>query len=181
MDHYVDIHVLNDPEFESALLLDILFAKLHLALVQMKNQSIGISFPRLSSDQKHLGDCLRLHGTNAGLRQLMASGWLVGMRDHIALHGPHPVPSGAVYRVVRRVQVKSNPARLQRRWVRRHGTTCVLPHRKIETDLPFLQILSQSTGERFRLFIEHSPVSAFPVFGKFSCYGLSAIATVPWF
>ncbi|CAK0756548.1 CRISPR-associated endonuclease Cas6/Csy4 [Gammaproteobacteria bacterium] len=181
VDYYVDIRILADPEFEPTLLLNALFAKLHRALVQTGTQSIGISFPCLPSDQKNLGDCLRLHGMNADLEQFMASGWLIGMRDHILVQGPLSIPRTVVYRVVRRVQVKSNPARLQRRWMRRHGSTCLLRHRKIETDLPFLQILSQSTGEHFRLFIKHCPVSASPVVGKFSYYGLSATATVPWF
>jgi CRISPR-associated endonuclease Csy4 len=43
-----------------------------------------------------------------------------------------------------------------------------------------LNVGSQSTGHRFRLFAEHKP-APFPVVGTFNAYGLSSTATVPWF
>ena len=48
-------------------------------------------------------------------------------------------------------------------------------------ELPFVVLTSQSTGQKFRLFIEHGPLRERPAQGRFSHYGLSRIATVPWF
>ena len=47
--------------------------------------------------------------------------------------------------------------------------------------LPFVQISSRSTGQRFALFIEHGQLQSQPALGRFNHYGLSTEATVPWF
>jgi CRISPR-associated endonuclease Csy4 len=47
--------------------------------------------------------------------------------------------------------------------------------------LPWLEVRSTSTGQRFRLFIDQEIRPGPPVPGRFSPYGLSARATVPWF
>ena len=49
------------------------------------------------------------------------------------------------------------------------------------TQLPFVSVKSGSTGQNFRVFIDHQPSDGGPVVGKFSYYGLSTGATVPWF
>ncbi len=46
--------------------------------------------------------------------------------------------------------------------------------------LPFINMKSQSTDNKFRLFIEKLD-SENPVAGTFNSYGLSKTATVPWF
>ena len=47
--------------------------------------------------------------------------------------------------------------------------------------LPYVELMSRTTGQRFRLFIEHLPPQAEPTLGEFGAYGLSSDATVPWF
>ena len=49
------------------------------------------------------------------------------------------------------------------------------------TDLPFLQVKSASTGQHFRLFVEHGQLQEQSCSGGFSLYGLSATTTIPWF
>ena len=49
------------------------------------------------------------------------------------------------------------------------------------TDLPFIQLKSSSTGQHFRLFVEHGALQEHATPGAFSLYGLSSTATVPWF
>ena len=86
--HYIDITLLPDPEFSHAHLLGALVAKLHRALVQLKADDIGISFPRYNLRPRSLGDVLRLHGTEAALQRLMELPWLQGMRDHVLILPP---------------------------------------------------------------------------------------------
>lgn len=167
--------------------MNVLFSNLHRGLVLLGRSSIGISFPDVQLGNTSLGNRLRLHGLETDLLQLLASAWISGICDHISLNGPHPVPKGAHYRTVRRVQAKSNPERLRRRMIKRKGGTMekaiqAIPDSARERlNLPFLAMRSKSSGKGFRLFIEHGPVVTSPVLGSFSAYGLSSTATIPWF
>lgn len=187
MDHYVDIDVRPDPEFPAHQLMSALYAKLHRALVARQGAGIGVSFPGFDAQGTYLGTRLRLHGSLAALAGLLESDWLTGMRDHVALTPPQPVPPGAQHRVVKRVQVKSSPERLRRRLIRRHGFDEPEARERIPdqlaqlTRLPFVQLRSTSTGQAFMLFIEHSPLQSGAVAGGFNAYGLSQDATIPWF
>jgi CRISPR-associated endonuclease Csy4 len=186
-DHYLDLTLLPNPEIAQPHLMAALFGKLHLALVAQRSEHIGISFPAVQASRVCLGDCLRLHGSQADLSSLMASNWLLAMRDHVQVTPVMPAPGGTGFCVVSRVQAKSNPERQRRRQMRRHGITADqalarLPDSAAEKlDLPYIQLNSQSTGQPFRLFIRHGAVQPTPVTGTFSAYGLSATATVPWF
>ncbi|MES2880463.1 MAG: type I-F CRISPR-associated endoribonuclease Cas6/Csy4 [Pseudomonadota bacterium] len=186
MDHYVDIEVRPDPEFAPHQLMSALYAKLHRVLVAQGSTRIGVSFPGVDS-QPHLGARLRLHGSLEALSALLASDWLTGMRDHVALTPPTRVPAAAKNRTVMRVQVKSSPERLRRRLMRRHNLDEQEARQRIPdeaarlTSLPFVQLGSTSTGQTFRLFIAHGPILPGVVPGDFNAYGLSQGATIPWF
>lgn len=186
MDRYIDIQILPDPEFSQSQLMSALFSKLHRALVELKRTDIGVSFPKVHL--KGLGDCLRLHGSEAGLTELMALDWLKGMRDHTEVAPVRLVPETVQYRLVRRVQIDSSPERLRRRLMHRKGIAADQAMLQIPTDvpakrlsLPFVSLRSQSTGQSFKLFIEHGACVAQPQQGRFSAYGLSTQATIPWF
>ncbi|WP_374438483.1 type I-F CRISPR-associated endoribonuclease Cas6/Csy4 [Pseudomonas panipatensis] len=187
MDHYLDIRLRPDPEFPAMHLMSALFAKLHRALVALPNENIGVSFPDVDEQRPWLGERLRLHGSAAALDRLMAQPWLNGMRDHLRQGDCLAVPAQALYRQVRRVQTKSSPERLRRRQMRRHGLSeeearqRIPDHSARSLDLPYLHLASQSTGQRFRLFIQHGPLLAEPIDGACNRYGLGEGATVPWF
>lgn len=187
MDHFVDIDVRPDPEFPPHQLMGALYAKLHRALVGQCSADIGVSFPEVDSKRSDLGKRLRLHGERAALSALMASSWLTGMRDHVSLSEPAPVPGTAKHCMVRRVQVKSNPERLRRRLIRRHSLDAQEARERIPdhaarlVKLPFLQLRSSSTGHSFRLFVDHGPPQPHAVAGEFNTFGLSQTATIPWF
>lgn len=188
MDHYLDITLLPDPEFSHNHLMDALFAKLHRALVSAGCGDIGISFPQVNEQGTGLGMVLRLHGQAARLGELMAANWLAGMRDHTTLSAVRAVPATCnSFRVVARLQAKSSPARERRRLMRRKGLTeeqafARIPDHCAELlHLPYVQMRSQSTGERFLLFVRHGPVQAVSAEGTFSAYGLSPTGTIPWF
>ncbi|MCU7935463.1 MAG: type I-F CRISPR-associated endoribonuclease Cas6/Csy4 [Candidatus Thiodiazotropha sp. (ex Dulcina madagascariensis)] len=185
MDHYLEIRLLPDPEFSPGLLMSALFAKLHRALVDLDSKTIGISFPDIG--KQTLGHRLRLHSTADELKCLMTLNWLTGMGDHVTIKEPGPIPEAVSYRVVQRMQAKSNPERLRRRQIKRkrldqEQARQAIPDAVAERlDLPFVTVKSRSNGQRFRLFIDQGPARAEPVNGLFSHYGLSATATVPWF
>jgi CRISPR-associated endonuclease Csy4 len=185
--HYIDITLLPDPEFSHAHLLGALVAKLHRALVQLRADNVGISFPGYSLRPRSLGPVLRLHGGQAALQSLMAQPWLHGMRDHVTLTEVAVVPSGATHRVVRRRQFKTNVERLRRRRIRRKGESAEQAAAAIpdgverRPDLPYVQLRSASTGQPFCLFIEQDVEPGGAVPGAFNSYGLGQGATVPWF
>jgi CRISPR-associated endonuclease Csy4 len=187
MDAYIEIHVQPDPEFPANMLMNALFAKLHRALVAHGRGDVGLSFPEGDQPGKSLGTRLRLHGSAQALETLMAQDWLRGMRDHTRVLPLAPVPAGAQYRAVRRVQADASPERERRRLMRRQNLTeaqalARIPERPTQwLKLPFVSLHSQSTGQQFRLFIEHLPLQAEPVSGNFGSYGLSNTATIPWF
>lgn len=187
MDHYVDIQVRPDPEFPAHQLMSALYAKLHRVLAAQGCTRVGVSFPGVDAQTPYLGTCLRLHAQKADLSALLESDWLTGMRDHVTLTLPTPVPGTVQHRAVRRVQVKSSPERLRRRLMRRHDLAEQEARQRIPDEvacfarLPFLQLRSTSTGQTFKLFIDHGLVQKDAVSGNFNAYGLSQEATIPWF
>lgn len=188
MNYHVDIDVRPDPEFPCHQLMSALYSKLHRALVAQGSTRIGVSFPAANlRAPHHLGTRLRLHGNLALLSTLLEGDWLTSMRDHVVLTQPKRVPDDAQHRSVRRVQVKSSPERLRRRLMRRHGLDEDEARQRIPDEsarfarLPFIQLRSSSTGQTFRLFIDHGPIQPGALPGGFNAYGLSQSATIPWF
>ncbi|MFT4178683.1 MAG: type I-F CRISPR-associated endoribonuclease Cas6/Csy4 [Thermomonas sp.] len=185
--HYIDLRVVPDPESSASQLLGALYDRLHLALVQQRLDSIGISFPGYSISPRAMGNVLRLHGSDGVLRQFMQTDWLKGMRDHVRLAEISPVPSAALHRTVQRRQFKTNADRLRRRRMRRKGET---EQQAIEAipgaverrpNLPYVRLHSRSTGQPFCLFIALGPLMQAPAAGSFNSHGLSGVATIPWF
>lgn len=189
MDHYVEFRLLPDPEFPQAVLMEALFAKLHRALVQWGQGDIGVSFPAAGRD--HLGDRLRLHGSEGTLSAFMAHAWLQGMADHLDALPLQPIPAHHQHCLVRRVQAQSSPERQRRRLIRRLGQRLGISPAEaaaqighcpaVRLDLPSLSVRSVSTGQRFRLFVDQQGLRDQPLSGGFNAYGLSQGATVPWF
>lgn len=187
MDHYVEIAILPDSEFTTPTLMSVLFGKLHNALTNSIGGRIGVSFPKIDMGKPSLGSRIRLHGVASDLNQLMETDWLASMRDHLRVGKVLIVPANARYRVVHRVQAKSNPERLRRRLIKRKGISeaearQAIPDNAVKLlNLPFVVLKSKSTGQSFRLFIEQRPTQSNPIDGEFNRYGLSSTATIPWF
>lgn len=185
--HYLDIHLRPDPEFPASQLLAVLYAKLHRALVQLQADDVAVGFPGYSDKPLGLGQTLRVLGRAERLKQLMTLPWLSGMVDHVQVNPAAAVPVGATHRQLTRAQAKSNPERLRRRQMKRHGLTAEQARERIPESaaeslkLPFLPVRSASTGQAFLLFLRLGPALPNPMTGVFNAYGLSATATIPWF
>jgi len=186
MDRYIDIQLRPDPEFTPPRLMNALFSKLHRALVEIANERIGVSFPDHEIRPRSMGGRLRLHGDESNLQHLMATPWLTGMRDHIHVRDMAAVPAGHEFRMVRRVQAKTNAERIRRRHMRRHQTSYEEARDRIpdsieaKVDLPFVTLRSKTNGHGFALFIAHQKAEGSRR-GGFNTFGLSAGGTVPWF
>jgi CRISPR-associated endonuclease Csy4 len=187
MNTYFEIRLLPDPDFSSTLLMNSLFSRVHQALAAHRAESVGISFPDWERNGGTLGARLRLHGKVGDLEKVLEPGWMAGMQDHALVSAIAQVPAHARHRVVRRVQAKSNPERERRRLMLRKNIS-VEAARQIIPDsaakrlsLPYIVLTSRSTGQKFRLFVEHLPIQEHAIEGRFGAYGLSPSATVPWF
>lgn len=187
MNYYCDIQLRADPDFVPAILLNALFSKLHRFLTEHPDLNIGVSFPGYSTKPRTLGSQMRLHGNQADISALQNATWLTGMQDHVDCTAVTPVPASSQHMQVRRMQTKSSPERLARRYSKRHQVSEADALRIYQTvkpgklPLPFLTLNSDSTGQRFILFIEQSASQPDAVSGSFNRYGLSQMATVPWF
>ena len=181
MDHYIDIKVLSDPEFDTTTLMNALYSKLHRVLATTDEGKVGVSFPHSKNTP---GDLLRLHAELSVLEQLMDKGWLKGLSDYTHVAEIKVVPDQTQYIRVKRIQSKMTAARL-RRAVKRGSMSVpeaetLLAQRKL-LKKPFFQLQSSSTSRKFPLFIEQDELQPEAIKGTFSSYGLSDKATVPWF
>lgn len=186
--HYLDIRVVPDPETSASQLLDALYDRLHLALVQQRRNDLGVSFPGYSLAPRAMGSLLRLHGQADTLRQFLQQDWLNGLRDHVRLSEVTPVPDTTSHRCVHRRQFKTSAERLRRRRMRRKGETAEQAIQAIpqtmerQPDLPYLHLRSRSTGQpSFCLFIALGPLRQDANAGTFNSHGLSSTSTIPWF
>ena len=185
--HYIDVRLLPDPEFSQTFLLGALYSKLHRALVQIGATGVGVSFPQYCLQPRGLGHVLRLHGSETDLEALSSTSWLRGMHDHVVASDAFAVPPVVEYRRLERRQYKTNAERLRRRRMRRKGeaydqaAAAVPDSVERQPELPYVQMRSRSTGQTFCLFLLLGDPEPQAVDGIFNSYGLSRIATVPWF
>lgn len=185
--HYIDMRVIPDPETSAPQLLGVLYGRLHQILVQLRLDSIGVSFPQYSLNPRGLGNVLRLHGSATSLGKLLEADWLKGVRDHVRITEINSVPVGVKHRTVRRKQFKTSAERLRRRRMRRKGETVEQARESIPStmerrpDLPYIHLRSQSTGQGFCLFITLGPLQDEEVYGSFNSYALGGSTTIPWF
>lgn len=189
MDYYVDIRLRPDPDFPEPMLMGALYNKLHRALFDLEANDIGVSFPghKHGVRARTLGSHLRLHGSHVRLGQLMGTGWLTGMRDHTRISEVLVVPGDSKHINVARKQFNTGSPSRAKRYARRHDMSesearqlyFKVADKRIE--LPFVQINSRSTQQRFCLFIEHGKPTGAAKPGTFNHYGVSSDATVPWF
>jgi CRISPR-associated endonuclease Csy4 len=263
MRYYQEMTLLPNPEVNIHFLWSKAMQQIHLGLVEMQNVDLhipmGLSFPRYVLNEKggYIGDRCRLFAPDESvLAQFDAVKWLSRLSDYVHCTGIRTVPEKLTgYSTYKRVQPKTNPQRLARRYAKRHnldldtalngmvklrgegdavelvpppdggrlgggrskgsevvdlaspnpnphplgeeavllnstatgggGTVhptafryCDMP--KTELGLPYIRLKSLSGGQSFCLWIEKT-TAVQPVAGGFSCYGLSATATVPEF
>lgn len=186
MDSYIDIQILPDAEMLENVLLNKVYTKLHKALWDLNSKDIGVSFPET---KVLLGRLIRVHSTAERLKELTAIKWLGGLSGycHSDYAEIRQVPTGVKHRTVFRWQHSMSESRL-RRLVKRGSIAQdeVKAYKakmfaKQMTTLPFLEMDSTSSGNHHRRYIQMSEIVDAPKEGKFDTFGLSKVATVPWF
>lgn len=192
MKWYLDITLLPSADISLYFLWEKLYQQLHLSLVESQagdgSVKIGVIFPEYNSDKHGLGSKLRLVSpSNEELESLNINKRLFRLSDYVHITAIREVPDKVEgYVFFRRIQPKNNNARLARRMVKRKNISYeqALSHfesrEEKKSKLPFINMKSQSSDNRFRLFIEKVD-SESQVAGTFNSYGLSKTATVPWF
>lgn len=192
MKYYIELTLLPNEEIPIYFLWEKLYQQLHIALVKIKQPDnsivIGTSFPDFDEKMNHLGCRFRLFAKEKeALEILSTTNWLSRLKDYLLITDILDVPEKIdSYVCFKRNQPKSNNARLARRMAKRKDISYeqALSHyesRLVQmTKLPYINMKSHSSDNKFRLFIEKSDGEN-QVEGAFNSYGLSKTATVPWF
>ena len=193
MKHYQDITLLPDPETPLYFVWEKVYQQLHLALVEIKQPDnkvkVGVAFPHYDAEQHQLGYKLRLFAPSCELlEKLNINHWLNRLSDYVHISSIKNVPENVTtYAVFKRVQLKTNNLRLARRKAKRQGISeqqalaNLQRYQEKTSELPYIQIKSHQTEQRFRLMIERHKAETQQITDGFSCYGLSFTNTVPVF
>ncbi len=198
MRYYLDIVLISNEEENLGYLWRKLYAQIHLALVEVRDEndlvSIGLAFPKYSKD-RFLGDTLRLFAsTKEELESLKLEEWLSRLEGYLFVGKIKEVPTTTEFVSFNRKRFKSH-AKIRRHaklYAKRNNITYEKAlvrfeeteekYRKLKEDnrLPYVNIKSGSTGQYLKVFIEKKEFDVEQK-GKFSTFGLSKNATVPWF
>lgn len=192
MKYFLELTLLANIEIPLHFIWQKLFQQIHLALAENKQadgtSAIGVSFPEYNLNSCCLGTKLRLFAqTRENLIQLDCRKWLERLRDYIRISDIEMVPDHVNrYLIFHNTKNKGSSEKLARRRAKRKGETVeqALAAYSGYTPgilrLPYINIASQTTAQRFKLFIEQI-IKDSAQEGVFSCYGLSRDSTVPDF
>lgn len=204
MKFYQEITLIDQDEISSYFIWSKLYGQLHLALAEIKRTdntvNIGVSFPQYiyqvkQEEQKQkisLGKKLRIFAASEHeLERLNIAQWLNRLTDYVHLTSIRNVPEKVNgYAIYKRRQFKTSATRLARHRVKRgdigfEEALARYSHVVKTTDLPYIQLKSLSTSnesdqKHFKLFVERQ-LTAQSDSQTFSCYGLSAVSSVPEF
>ncbi|WP_394230581.1 type I-F CRISPR-associated endoribonuclease Cas6/Csy4 [Shewanella colwelliana] len=183
MDSYIDICLQPDAEMREAELSSKVFTKFHKALVKLKTNKIGISFPLVNLK---LGKIFRIHGEASLLNDLQGLHWLGPLSGYCQLSDILTVPENTQHRIVSEKRSNLSKAKLRRLIARGSIDKEGEKRYKVQMlnqgfDNPYLDLFSGSTRQVFRKFFELSDVTSQRSDGTFDTYGLSHSASIPWF
>lgn len=191
MNYYIEITLRPTVDIGPYFILEKVFGQIHKELVNKQQDGkvpVGLSFPQYDLENHLLGQKVRLLAAGKEiLAKMEITPSLRHLQEYVHVTGIRTIPDRKLsYANYTRIQPKSSNARLARRKAKRQGIPLAqaeqilnqYAEQRVKT--PFVNIRSQSTQHRFRLFIlkRHANVS---VNDGFSCYGLSATSTVPEF
>lgn len=200
--YYQEITCLPDQEISSGFVLGRVMDAVHLAMVNITAAGeacpVGISFPEyrvLSAEPPPIGagppigSKIRLFSrAEPDLVGLNLAGQLSRLSDYVHWTSVRLLERRLTrYAIYQRRQTKSSKERLMRRQMKRQGLSEAEVQERYATfrprhcELPYVNLRSHSTGERFRLFVDRQDAAAATDAWGFSTYGLSAAVPVPHF
>lgn len=192
MKYYREISLLPQEDIDLYFVWRKLYQQIHLALADNKNVEgksfIGSGFPEYSAERYCLGKKLRLFAEDDKmLKRMNCDKWLARLSDYLHLTRIRPVPEKVTEHVCfKHVKLKGGKEKLARRRAKRKGETLAQAlvyfenYKQQASRLPYINMISQTNGHSFRLFIEKQMMET-PRNGLFSCFGLSHQTTVPMF
>lgn len=192
MKYYQEVTLRPGTEINNYFIWQKIFQQIHLCFVNLQNSNgtipIGISFPEYDNDKiPGLGSKLRCFAASENtLKELNLKNLLNYFSDYIHLTDIRKVPNKCSYARYWRQQAKSSVIRLARRKAKRKNISFDQALKQLKgfdeqkIKAPYININSQSSGQKFRLFIIKEAIKQ-PITGSFNCYGLSLKATVPEF
>jgi CRISPR-associated endonuclease Csy4 len=195
---YREIRLLDDTEISLGFLWGKMYAILHERLTALQNKEgktpVGVAFPDYGEKKFPLGNRLRLFAPDTEiLEKLSPECFFESMADYVEVSHILQTPAEHGYAMFARKQFKkTNPERLARRYAKRHGVSLEEAMRKYEAleeesekiveenRLPYINLQSTSTRQRYRLFIRKLEANE-PGSGWFNTFGLGSDAAVPDF
>ena len=191
MNYYQDITLIPDGEVSLSFLWTKVFTQLHLALAEEQRREgmvkTALAFP--AYQDKELGNKIRILAFSAEqLERLRLEQMLGRLSDYVHSTKIRKISESQItgYSIYSRYQPDEPVERKVRRYVRRHEGVSyedalqLLSRRKETYDLPFIQMKSLSSSQRFSLFIKKTPCQMEQE-GTLNSYGLSDTASVPEF
>lgn len=190
--YYQELILIPHEDIDLYFIWHKLFQQIHLALADNKTiegkSHIGAGFPEYDAENYCLGKRLHLFaGDDTFLKKMNCEKWLNRLMDYVHIQPIKPVPKTINgYACFKHIKLKGNKEKLARRRAKRMGETLqqALVHfenyQNQHNKLPYINMISQTNGHRFRLIIEKQAMKNHQE-GIFSCYGLSGTATVPLF
>jgi len=192
MNYYIEITLIPSADIGIYFIMEKTFRQIHLGLIKMQSPTgkvpIGISFPEYDLEKNRLGGKIRLFATKEPvLEKLDVSKCLGNLTDYVHVTGIRMVPEKvSSYVGYARQQPKSSNIRMARRKAKREGIKfeqalqILDGYEEQRVKTPFINITSQSSKQRFRLFVLRRDAMEL-INDGFSCYGLSSKSTVPEF
>lgn len=183
VNYYIDIKLIPDTEMPINRLLNMLYTKLHKVLHNFSSENIGVSFP---AHKVLLGDHLRIHGNKNELEALQKTNWVGGLSGYCQVIDIQAIPNGCQFRTVSRIQPTMSPAKLRRLLKRGSITEEQVKNYKANMfskgiNTPYIELTSTSNGNKHRRYIQLGKLQDQATGGIFDTFGLSKIATIPWF
>ena len=198
MNVYQEMTLMADADISPYFLWSKVYARLHIALADVKNKhdidGIGVSFPQYKHQQKNdktiatLGNKLRIFANTADdLEKLALSDRLDGLIDYVHLTGIKEVGDKATGHVV----VKRYRHKSLHFYVKNYATyhnisydeaVKMCQHYDVSNPShPYINLTSSRNGHQYKLSIEQTQTDT-PLAGTFNTYGInnpSASVTVP--
>ena len=183
MTYYIDIRLMPSKEMRENVLLNNIYASFHKRLYDLKANDIGVSFPEY---RLKLGRLFRVHGSKDSLEKLQEKDWLGKYAKYCKISNIEQIPNSVQYRTVYRVQQNMTEAKLRRLIKRRNISEEEIKKYRIKMlkgglDNPYVELKSMSNGQFHRRFIAFGDLQNTKINGEFDFFGLSKIATIPWF
>lgn len=203
MKYYIELTLIENKKITMYALWSKIYLQLHLAFVEQQNSekqiAYGVGLPEYRFNERaeigFLGSKIRIFAkTREELMILNLGQWLERLTDYVHIQSIKSVPDKIDgYAVYKRKQIKGNgrvqkdrirfaTSYAQRNHVDLDEAMALYQSMKIrETHLPFIQMLSLTSDQSFKLFIEKQMIESKSSNQMFTTYGLSSSSSVPEF